>query len=100
MAGWCLAHHKESFLYENFDELCEIFAQYDVASSYGSHISIFAPHPLPQLSPSVLAAGYFCLYLLGSEVIADDAKATADFFLRGRERDTDVVLGARAILGA
>ncbi|GAA0213295.1 phosphomethylpyrimidine synthase ThiC [Corynebacterium riegelii] len=35
MAGWCLAHHKESFLYENFDELCEIFAQYDVAFSLG-----------------------------------------------------------------
>ena len=33
MAGWCLAHHKESFLYENFDELCEIFAKYDVAFS-------------------------------------------------------------------
>ena len=35
MAGWCLAHHKESFLYENFDELCEIFAAYDVAFSLG-----------------------------------------------------------------
>ena len=35
MAGWCLAHHKESFLYENFDELCEIFARYDVAFSLG-----------------------------------------------------------------
>lgn len=35
MAGWCLAHHKESFLYDNFDELCEIFAQYDVAFSLG-----------------------------------------------------------------
>ena len=35
MAGWCLAHHKESFLYENFGELCEIFAAYDVAFSLG-----------------------------------------------------------------
>ena len=35
MAGWCLAHHKESFLYENFEELCEIFAAYDVAFSLG-----------------------------------------------------------------
>ncbi|GAB2474458.1 phosphomethylpyrimidine synthase ThiC [Luteococcus sediminum] len=35
MAGWCLAHHQESFLYENFDELCEIFARYDVAFSLG-----------------------------------------------------------------
>jgi len=35
MAAWCLAHHRESFLYENFDELCEIFAAYDVAFSLG-----------------------------------------------------------------
>ena len=35
MAGWCLAHHRENFLYEHFDELCEIFAQYDVAFSLG-----------------------------------------------------------------
>ena len=26
MAGWCLAHHQENFLYTHFDELCEIFA--------------------------------------------------------------------------
>ena len=35
MAGWCLAHHRESFLYEHFDDLCEIFARYDVAFSLG-----------------------------------------------------------------
>lgn len=35
MAAWCLAHHQESFLYERFDELCEIFAAYDVAFSLG-----------------------------------------------------------------
>ncbi|HEY3411278.1 MAG TPA: phosphomethylpyrimidine synthase ThiC [Propionicimonas sp.] len=35
MAGWCLAHHQESFLYTRFDELCEIFARYDVAISLG-----------------------------------------------------------------
>ncbi|MDQ4084273.1 MAG: phosphomethylpyrimidine synthase ThiC [Actinomycetota bacterium] len=35
MAGWCLAHHEESFLYTHFDELCEIFAAYDVAFSLG-----------------------------------------------------------------
>ncbi len=35
MAGWCLAHHEENFLYTHFDELCEIFAQYDVAFSLG-----------------------------------------------------------------
>ena len=35
MAKWCLAHHKESFLYERFAELCEIFARYDIAFSLG-----------------------------------------------------------------
>ncbi|MPZ62624.1 MAG: phosphomethylpyrimidine synthase ThiC, partial [Propionibacteriales bacterium] len=35
MAAWCLAHHRESFLYTHFDELCEIFAAYDVAFSLG-----------------------------------------------------------------
>lgn len=35
MAQWCLQHHKESFLYTHFDELCEIFAKYDVAFSLG-----------------------------------------------------------------
>ncbi|QYJ02637.1 phosphomethylpyrimidine synthase ThiC [Nocardioides panacisoli] len=35
MAGWCLAHHEESFLYTHFDELCEIFQRYDVAFSLG-----------------------------------------------------------------
>lgn len=35
MAGWCLAHHRENFLYTHFHELCEIFAQYDVAFSLG-----------------------------------------------------------------
>ena len=35
MAAWCLAHHRENFLYENFDELCRILAAYDVAFSLG-----------------------------------------------------------------
>ncbi|HET7477060.1 MAG TPA: phosphomethylpyrimidine synthase ThiC [Dermatophilaceae bacterium] len=35
MAGWCLADHEENFLYTHFEELCEIFAQYDVAFSLG-----------------------------------------------------------------
>jgi phosphomethylpyrimidine synthase len=35
MAKWCLAHHRESFLYERFDELCEILAEYDAAFSLG-----------------------------------------------------------------
>ena len=35
MAKWCLAHHKESFLYTNFEEICEIMKVYDVAFSLG-----------------------------------------------------------------
>jgi len=35
MAKWCLAHHKESFLYEHFDEICDIMRAYDVSFSLG-----------------------------------------------------------------
>ncbi|MCZ7864993.1 phosphomethylpyrimidine synthase ThiC [Agrobacterium salinitolerans] len=35
MAKWCLHHHKESFLYEHFDEICDICCAYDVSFSLG-----------------------------------------------------------------
>jgi phosphomethylpyrimidine synthase len=35
MAKWCLSHHRESFLYERFDEICEIMKAYDVCYSLG-----------------------------------------------------------------
>jgi len=35
MAKWCLAHHKESFLYTQFEEICEIMKAYDVSFSLG-----------------------------------------------------------------
>ena len=35
MAKWCLAHHKESFLYTEFEEICEIMKVYDIAFSLG-----------------------------------------------------------------
>jgi len=35
MAKWCLAHHKESFLYTHFEEICELLKAYDVAFSLG-----------------------------------------------------------------
>ncbi len=35
ISQWCLAHHKESFLYEKFDEICDIMAAYDVSFSLG-----------------------------------------------------------------
>ncbi|MGE5617086.1 MAG: phosphomethylpyrimidine synthase ThiC, partial [Bacillota bacterium] len=35
LAKWCLAHHRESFLYEHFEDICEIMAAYDVSFSLG-----------------------------------------------------------------
>jgi phosphomethylpyrimidine synthase len=35
MAKWCLSHHKESFLYTHFEEICEIMKAYDVSFSLG-----------------------------------------------------------------
>ncbi|MEG3591978.1 MAG: phosphomethylpyrimidine synthase ThiC [Pseudomonadota bacterium] len=35
MAKWCLAHHKESFLYTHFEDICEIMKSYDVSFSLG-----------------------------------------------------------------
>ncbi len=35
MAKWCLAHHRESFLYERFEEICEVMKAYDVSFSLG-----------------------------------------------------------------
>lgn len=35
LAQWCLAHHKENFLYTHFEEICEILKQYDISVSLG-----------------------------------------------------------------
>jgi phosphomethylpyrimidine synthase len=35
MAKWCLAHHKENFLYTHFEDICEILKQYDICFSLG-----------------------------------------------------------------
>lgn len=35
MAKWCLAHHKENFLYTHFEDICEIMKEYDVSFSLG-----------------------------------------------------------------
>ncbi|MCK8785546.1 phosphomethylpyrimidine synthase ThiC [Roseomonas sp. NAR14] len=35
MARWCLSHHRESFLYERFDEICDLMRKYDVSFSLG-----------------------------------------------------------------
>jgi phosphomethylpyrimidine synthase len=35
MAKWCLAHHRESFLYEHFEEICDLMRTYDVSFSLG-----------------------------------------------------------------
>ena len=41
LAAWCLAHHRENFLYAHFDELCEILRAYDVSFSLGDGLRIF-----------------------------------------------------------
>jgi phosphomethylpyrimidine synthase len=35
LAKWCLHHHKENFLYEHFDRICDVLAEYDVSFSLG-----------------------------------------------------------------
>jgi len=53
MAAWCLAHHRENFLYDHFDELCEILAAYDVAFSLGDGLrpgSVYDANDEPQLA--------------------------------------------------
>lgn len=53
MAKWCLSHHKENFLYTNFRELCEIFAEYDIAFSLGDGLrpgSIADANDVPQFA--------------------------------------------------
>jgi phosphomethylpyrimidine synthase len=53
MAKWCLAHHKENFLYEKFNEICEIMKMYDVAFSLGDGLrpgSIWDANDEAQLS--------------------------------------------------
>ena len=53
MAKWCLAHHKESFLYTNFEEMCEIMTDYDVAFSLGDGLrpgSIYDANDQAQLA--------------------------------------------------
>ncbi len=53
MAKWCLAHHKESFLYERFEEICEIMKAYDVSFSLGDGLrpgSIYDANDAAQLA--------------------------------------------------
>ncbi len=53
MAKWCLAHHRESFLYERFEEICEIMKAYDVSFSLGDGLrpgSIFDANDEAQLA--------------------------------------------------
>ena len=52
MAKWCLAHHQESFLYTNFEEICEIMKAYDVSFSLGDGLrpgSIYDANDAAQL---------------------------------------------------
>ena len=53
MAKWCLSHHRESFLYEHFEDICQIMKAYDVAFSLGDGLrpgSIYDANDEAQLS--------------------------------------------------
>ena len=53
MAKWCLAHHEESFLYERFEEICEVMRAYDVSFSLGDGLrpgSIYDANDAAQLA--------------------------------------------------
>jgi phosphomethylpyrimidine synthase len=53
MAKWCLSHHKESFLYEHFEDICQIMKAYDVSFSLGDGLrpgSIYDANDEAQLS--------------------------------------------------
>lgn len=44
LAKWCMAHHKENFLYTNFEDICELLAQYDVSFSLGDGLRPGSQH--------------------------------------------------------
>ena len=52
MSKWCLYHDQESFLYEHFDDICDIVAQYDVASHWAM-VCAQAVLPMPTMQPSL-----------------------------------------------
>src|SRR3546814_16722849 len=62
-AKWCLAHHRESFLYEHFDDITEIMKAYDIAYSLGDGLrpgSLAAANdeaPFAELRPEELRVG-------------------------------------------
>ncbi len=49
MAKWCLAHHRESFLYTHFEDICEIMKAYDVSFSLGDGL-----RPGPDMMPTMM----------------------------------------------
>lgn len=60
MAKWCLSHHKENFLYTNWDEICDIMAAYDVSFSIGDGLrpgSIADANDTPQFAELEVQGG-------------------------------------------
>ena len=53
MSKWCLVHDQESFLYEHFDDICDILAQYDVAVSLGDGFTSRLHHTMPMMKRSL-----------------------------------------------
>lgn len=60
MAKWCLSHHKENFLYTNWDEICDIMAAYDVSFSIGDGLrpgSVADANDAPQFAELEVQGG-------------------------------------------
>ncbi|WP_328829747.1 phosphomethylpyrimidine synthase ThiC [Nocardioides acrostichi] len=74
MAGWCLAHHQENFLYTHFDELCDILAAYDVSFSLGDG-----------LRPG-------CLADANDDAQLAELRTLGELTLRARERGVQVMV--------
>ena len=53
MAKWCLAHHQENFLYEKWDDICDIMAAYDVSFPLGMDFDL-ARLLMQMMRPSLL----------------------------------------------
>jgi phosphomethylpyrimidine synthase len=75
MAKWCLAHHKESFLYERFNEICEIMRAYDVTFSLGDG-----------LRPGSIADANDAAQFAELETLGELTKIAWDAWLSGDDR--------------
>ena len=104
MAKWCLAHHRESFLYERFEEICEIMRRYDVSFSLGDGLrpgSIADANDRAQFA-ELETLGELTQDCLGQRLPGDDRRAgpRADAQDQGERREAVGALRRGAVLYA